>query len=66
MFFEVFSEPRSGIEKSNNKVDADLKDSDYIVVTVIVWSFLCFNWTQKTIKAFRRAKEGEVLNISSL
>lgn len=51
---------------SNSKVDADLKDSDYIEVTVIVWSFLCFNWTQKTIKAFRRAKEGEVVNISSL
>ena len=51
---------------SNSKVDEDLKDSDHVIVTLVVWNFLCFNWTKKTIKAIRRVKEGEILNISSL
>ena len=46
--------------------DQDFKGSDYVIVTVVLWNFLCFNWTHKTIKAFRKSKEGETLYISSL
>ena len=41
---------------SKSEDDADLKDSNYIVVTLVEWSFLCFTWTQKTTKGFRKIK----------
>jgi hypothetical protein len=44
-------------EKQTDNVD--MKGSDYIVITVSTWHFLCFVWTQKTVKAIRKVKDGE-------
>ena len=49
---------------SKSEEDPDMKGTDYVVVTIVCWRFLCFVWTQKTIKGFRKIKEGEQLNLN--
>jgi hypothetical protein len=51
---------------SKSEDDPDLKGLGYIIVTVTVWRFMCFNWTQKTVKGIRKVKEGEENLFSSI
>ena len=55
-----------GFSESNKTDDEPyLNGSDYLIITVVKWQFLCFNWTQKTIKGIRKLKEGEILNVNN-
>jgi hypothetical protein len=40
-------------------------DSDYIIVTTVIWQFLCcFTCRKKSFKGVRKIKEGEVLRVN--
>ena len=47
-----------------NTDDLDFKGSDYMIVTTVVWRFLWFVWSKKTIKSFHKLKDEDKLKLN--
>jgi hypothetical protein len=47
-----------------NEDELEIKDSDYMIVTTVVWRFLWFVWSKKTIKSFHKLKSEDKLKLN--
>ena len=48
-----------------NTPNEKTNDSDYIIVTTVIWQFLCcFTCRKTSFKGVRKIKEGEMLRVN--